>query len=237
LTPSTAIEARLADVRGRVAAACTAAGRPAASVEIVAVSKYASLEETTSLAAAGQRAFGESRMQDAVRKIEVMGRGPSGVVAWHMVGHLQTNKVRQAVEHFDVVQSVDSRHLGDALSRRAVHKDAPLPILLEVNTARDLAKHGFMPEDLRSDFPALAELAGLRICGLMTVATQVPRAGDAAPFFASLRELRDELDAMGVAPPMPELSMGMSADFEVAIAEGSTMVRLGSVLFGGGAGG
>ena len=224
--------AALPMVLGRIADACRRAHRDPAEVDLVAVSKYASDAQVLALVAAGQRRFGESRMQDALRRIERVNIATGERLEWHLVGHLQTNKVGQAMGRFAVIESLDSRRLADAVSRRAVFSEVAVPVLLEVNVAEDPTKFGFNPADVVRDFEYIAGLPGLDVAGLMTVATQVADPEMARPYFAALRGIRERLDASGTSYPLRHLSMGMSADFEVAISEGATIVRVGTALFG-----
>ncbi|HEV3231371.1 MAG TPA: YggS family pyridoxal phosphate-dependent enzyme [Candidatus Dormibacteraeota bacterium] len=226
-----AIAANLDAVRERVGAACLQARRDPAGVELVAVSKYAAPEAIRAAAATGQRAFGENRMQDALEKVEALADVPG--IQWHLIGHLQTNKARHASGPFALIQSVDSVRLADAISRRAEWTSRPQPILLQVNVAADAAKYGFTEESVLSDYPLVAALGGVEVAGLMTIGPLVPDPELSRPHFRRLRELAGRLDGLGVAPPLRQLSMGMSADFEVAIEEGATIVRVGEAIFGG----
>jgi pyridoxal phosphate enzyme (YggS family) len=181
---------------------------------------------------AGQEVFGENRVQDAV------GKSTSPTLAgleieWHLIGHLQRNKARAAAGTFDVVQSVDSLEIASDLSRRALALGRVLPVLLQVNSDVDPPKHGFYTGSLMAAFASLVALDGLRVDGLMTIGALVASAAEARPTFETLRTTRDRLDDMGLAPPLHHLSMGMSADFEVAIEEGATIIRVGRVLFDG----
>jgi PLP dependent protein len=203
-------------------------------VQLLAVSKYATAAAVRDLAAAGQRLFGENRVQEATAKIASLAseawQGAS--LQWHLVGHLQTNKARAAVHAFAAVQSVDSLHLAEELSQRALEAGRVLPVLVQVNVDNDPAKQGFYTGQVNGVYAAIAALAGLRVEGLMTIGTPAATPSAARPTFAALRELRDRLDRLGVAEPLRHLSMGMSFDYEVAIAEGATIVRVGSALFG-----
>jgi pyridoxal phosphate enzyme (YggS family) len=221
---------RLAAVRARIEDACGRAGRDAGAVTLVAVAKDAELAQVLELAAGGHQDFGENRMQEAVPKIEGA-RGAGFQLMWHLVGHLQTNKVPQAVGTFGIIETVDSRRVAEAISRRAVFHDVTIPVLLQVNVAQDPAKHGFMRDDVVRDYAEVCNLAGLEVNGLMTIGRLVSSAEESRPDFAALRELREELDAMQVAPPLRHLSMGMSADFEVGVEEGATIVRVGNAIF------
>lgn len=198
---------------------------------LVAVSKYATAGEVIELAQAGQRCFGENRLHDAIAKIDATSAAVPNL-EWHMVGHLQTNKVPHALRYFTTIQSVDSRHLADAISRRAAFNEGAVPILLQVNVARDPGKHGFTSAAVLHDYAELTRLPGIEVGGLMTIGPEPARPEDSRPTFAALRELRDALDALGVGPPLRDLSMGMTADFEVAIGEAATIVRVGRALFG-----
>jgi pyridoxal phosphate enzyme (YggS family) len=203
-------------------------------VELVAVSKYASAERVAELARAGQRVFGENRLQDALPKIEALagGTAPAGPLRWHMVGHLQGNKVARAVEAFDMIQSVDSAGLAAAISERALKLGRTVPLLLEVNVAGDPAKFGFTPEGVRAEHAGLRDLPAVDVVGLMTIGPLGLSPEEMRPTFAALRALRDGLDRAGAGEPLHHLSMGMSADYQVAIEEGATIVRVGTALFG-----
>jgi pyridoxal phosphate enzyme (YggS family) len=218
----------LAGIRWRISAACLRAGRAPDSVELLAVSKTFPVEAVREMAAAGQTLFGENRVQEALAKIP---QAPPHL-RWHMIGHLQSNKVRKILPLVEAVQSIDSADLAAVVQRIAGELDLRPRVWLEVNLAGEESKHGFTPEQLRAALPEIATHDRLRIEGLMAVPPAVEDPEEARPWFAMLRNLRDELAAVtGVA--LPGLSMGMSHDFEVAIEEGSTLVRVGSALFGG----
>ncbi len=222
-----AIAANLEEIRSRLTAAAERAGRDPASVRLVAVSKTYPAEAVGAAASTGQRIFGESRVQEAREKIPAC---PSDL-EWHFIGHLQKNKVRQALPLFPFFHSIDSAALAGAIDRIAGETGAKAQGLLEVNISGEESKHGFTPDELRAQFPALAKLPHLRIRGLMTMAPYSNNPEDARPVFRKLRELRDELQSAH-QHPLPELSMGMSGDFEPAIEEGATLVRVGSSIFG-----
>ena len=221
------IAAHLSAIRAQISAAARRAGRDPASVRLVAVSKTYPAEAVVAATATGQRIFGESRVQEARDKIPAC---PSGL-EWHFIGHLQKNKVRQALPLFSFFHSIDSTALAEAINRVAGETGVAAEGLLEVNISGETTKHGFTPEELRAQLPALAKLPHLRIRGLMTMAPYSDNPEDARPVFRSLRELRDELQSAH-GHPLPELSMGMSGDFEPAIEEGATLVRVGSSIFG-----
>ena len=212
------IAERVAHVRQRVERAAERAGRSPADITIVAVSKSVSPQAIEEAVAAGIAHVGENRVQEAAAKIPGLRGLP---VTWHLVGHLQTNKAKTALELFDIIHSVDSLHLAEALSHRS---QRPLPVLLEVNVAGEAAKFGFPPGEMAAAAQAVARLPRLDLRGLMTVAPLASDPEAARPVFRELRRLRD---ALGLA----ELSMGMSDDFEVAIEEGATLVRIGRAIF------
>ena len=221
------IAANLADIRDKISAAAQRAGRDPSAVKLVAVSKTHPAGSVTAAVAAGQSVFGESRVQEARDKIPAC---PPGL-EWHFIGHLQKNKVRQALPLFSFFHSIDSAALADAINRIAGETGKSVEGLLEVNISGEQTKHGFTAEELRKEFAALTKLPHLGIRGLMTMAPYSDNPGDARPVFRLLRELRDELQAAHNRP-LPELSMGMSGDFEPAIEEGATLVRIGSSIFG-----
>lgn len=223
----TDIATHLAEVHRQIEAAAARAGRDPATVRLVAVSKTHPAEAVVAAAEAGQRVFGESRVQESRDKIPAC---PAGL-DWHFIGHLQKNKVRQALPLFGFFHSIDSTPLAAAIDRIAGETNKPVEGLLEVNVSGEETKHGFRPDQLRAEFPALTKLPNLRIRGLMTMAPYSDNPEDARPVFRALRELRDELQAEH-NHPLPELSMGMSGDFQPAIEEGATLVRIGSSIFG-----
>ncbi len=221
------IPSRLSAVLKQMQSATSRAGRPPQSVRLVAVSKTHPAEAVVAAAAAGQHVFGESRVQEARDKIPLC---PGGL-EWHFIGHLQKNKVRQALPLFGLLHSIDSTDLARAVDRIAGETAQTVDGLLEVNISGEPTKHGFSPDALRAGFAALAELPHLRILGLMTMAPYSDNPEDARPFFRALRALRDDLQSAH-GHPLPELSMGMSGDFIPAIEEGSTLVRVGTAIFG-----
>ena len=218
---------RLAEVRERMADACRRGGREPAAVELVAVSKTFPAEAVRELADTGQTVFGESRLQEAEPKIAAL----PGNLCWHFIGHLQRNKVRKALPMFDVVHSIDSLRLAHAVDETAAELGLFPKVYLEVNLAGEGAKHGFVAEELPVVFNELLDMRRLEILGLMAIPPAVDEPAAARPWFVKLRELRDRLAAQA-GVPLPGLSMGMSGDYEVAIEEGATVVRVGSALFG-----
>jgi len=217
--PVTTVAERLALIRERVARAAERSGRSPAEVTIVAVSKFFPTQAIEEAAAAGIAHIGENRVQEAAAKVSSLRHLP---VTWHMIGHLQTNKAKTALELFDIIQTVDSLRLAEALSRRA---DRAIPVLLEVNVAGEASKFGLSPPEVPQTAEAVARLPHLDMRGLMTMAPLVGDPEEVRPVFRELRRLRD---ALGLA----ELSMGMTDDFEVAIEEGATLVRIGRAIFG-----
>lgn len=229
MTPTTAgrvdltaaIGANAAEVRRRIAEAVARADRDPGGVRLVAVTKTFSEEVCAAALAAGLTDLGENRVQEGAAKAEALARRGLRPV-WHLIGHLQSNKVKAALAAFDVIHSVDSIELAQAISRRAA---SPVVVLLEVNVAAEPSKFGVRPEEVPAVCEAVRALPNLELRGLMTVA---PQAGDpeaVRPVFRRLRELASSLG-------LPELSMGMSGDYQVAVEEGATIVRVGSAVFG-----
>ncbi len=211
----------LSQVRRRIEAACCRAGRAVDDVTLVGVSKGTAADAVAEACAAGLTDVGENRVQEAQEKIPAA-RALGARPRWHLIGHLQTNKAKTATELFAILHSVDSLRLAEAVSRRAGERTQ---VLLEVNVAKDAAKFGFAPEEVTSALTAISQLPNLDVRGLMTIAPQTHDPETSRPCFRRLRELRDGL---GLA----ELSMGMTGDFEVAIEEGATYVRVGRAIFG-----
>ncbi len=233
--------ARLSAVNARLAAACAAAGRPAAEVRLLAVTKTHPAEAAAFAARAGLAAVGENRVHEAAAKrpetAALLAAHGTAVAAprWELIGHLQSNKARLAAETFDRIQSVDTEKLVRQLDRAAGETGRPLSVLLQVNAGRDPAKFGCEPEDAPRLLESALAAPNLRVEGLMTIAplgaTEDETAEHARRTFAALRELRDEFAAR-FGRPLPELSMGMSGDLELAVAAGSTCVRVGTALYG-----
>jgi PLP dependent protein len=215
------VEDNLSLVRQRIRTAAERAGRNPEEVELVAVSKTVEPRRVELALAAGQTLFGESKVQEARAKIPFV----SGRAHWHMIGHLQSNKARDAVALFEVIHSVDSVKLAIELDKWAERGGKTQAILLEVNVSDEASKFGLKPEDLESTVAAINRCGRLELQGLMTVAPFAEEAQRARPYFRRLRELRDALG-------LRELSMGMTHDFEAAIEEGATMVRIGTAVFG-----
>ena len=221
------IRERFEEITARVRKALEAAARPADSARIVAVSKRHSAGAVRELVNEGHFLFGESRVQEALAKIPLC----PGRAEWHFIGHLQKNKIRKALPHFSLFHGIDSLELAEDVNRIAEEEGLRPSVLLEINTSGEASKFGFSPEEAIAQMPDLLALPRIEIRGLMTMAPVVPKPELARPHFAKLRELRDRLSAESGAD-LPELSMGMSGDFEAALAEGSTLVRIGTALFG-----
>ena len=216
----------IAAVCGRIGAAAERGGRNVADIQLVAVSKTHPPEVVREAVAEGLTVFGESRIQEAKAKIPEL----PDKLRWHFIGHLQTNKAREAVELFHMVQSVDSVRLACELDQCAERASRTLAVLLECNVSGEGTKFGFKPDEVMAALAELNKLPRLEIQGLMTMAPFFEDPQEARPTFRALRELRDRLQQQhGI--PLPALSMGMTNDFEVAIEEGATMVRIGTAIF------
>jgi len=227
------IAANLASIRERIAAAAKRAGRDLDGIALMAVSKTQPPERIREAYAAGQRLFGENRVQDFAAKAAALADLPAA--EWHMIGHLQTNKAAKTVELFRAVDSVDSLKLAERLDAAARTLNKPLDVLIEINIGGEAAKSGIAPDSpaLEALLIAAPRLKALVFRGLMTVPPFTEDPDDARPYFRKLFDLRDAISARRLpAVSMDQLSMGMSHDFEVAIEEGSTCVRVGTAIFG-----
>jgi len=223
------IARNLEETRGRLAAAALRAGRDPAAVRLVAVTKTVSLDRLQEAVAAGQTHFGENYLQEAKAKIAALGAG----LTWHFVGHLQSNKAKAAVEFFDLIHSVDRLRLARALEEAAARRGKVQDILIQVNLAGEESKSGAAPSDVENLMREISRMSHLRVQGLMTMPPWFPDPEEVRPYFQALRELRERLRSLGlVAGNLPELSMGMTGDFEVAVEEGATLVRIGTAIFG-----
>jgi len=225
------LKERLDAVRARIERAACRVGRDPGAVTLVAASKTVPVERLVEAVACGCRIFGENRIQEALAKIEAM-RSEAGI-EWHLIGPLQPNKVKHAVGRFSLLHAVDRLDVAERLNRAARERGITQRILLEVNVSGETTKHGFSPDGLASVAERMGTLTGLRVLGLMTLPPPAERPEDARPHFRRLRELAAQVEALGIpGVSMKELSMGMSGDFDVAIEEGATMVRIGTALFG-----
>ena len=229
---------RIALLQSRIAAAARRAGRDPDAITLVAVSKTHGPEMVAAAYAAGLRIFGENRVEEAAPKALAVARllsgrsSADGDLSWHMIGHLQSRKAEDVLPWADMIHSVDSVKLAARLSRFCMAAGRDLPILLEANVSGEASKYGLTPDALLAAVEAIAALPGLRLQGLMTMAPIVPDPEQARPVFAALRRLRERLARQYPAIDWRHLSMGMTDDFEVAIEEGATMVRIGRAIFG-----
>ncbi|CAN5663427.1 YggS family pyridoxal phosphate-dependent enzyme [soil metagenome] len=230
------ITRKLVAVRQRIAVAAQRAQRAPEEITLVAVSKTKPFAAIQTAYAAGQRDFGENRLEELWEKAEQAQQLGLHDIRWHMIGTIQSRKTAQAVGPITLIHSVDRLKIAQHLSRDAMAAHCVLSILLEVNVSGESSKHGFSPEELLQLAPEVAKLPSIRLQGLMTMAPLVEAAEAARPVFRALRQLRDQLTAAGVGEPTADhplqLSMGMTNDFEVAIEEGATIVRVGSAIFG-----
>jgi PLP dependent protein len=221
---------RLANIRGRIAAAARSAGRNPSSIRLVAVSKTFPIEAIREAYAAGQREFGENRVQEALEKIAA---GGDLEIRWHLLGHLQTNKAKKAAPAFSTIHSVDSVELLEKIDAAATDAGRTPELLIQIDLAGEATKFGLPPADVPQLFDTAVRCRAARVVGVMTLPPIPESPEDARPWFRRLRDFRDQWLAAGVpASMLSELSIGMSGDFEVAIEEGSTMVRIGTAIFG-----
>ena len=221
------IAENLEEIWTRIAAACIRAGRNPEDVELIAVSKTFPAEAVRDAIEAGQRVFGESRLQEAEPKIDLL----PGHLNWHFIGGVQRNKVRKILTRFEVVHAIDSLRLAIYTDAIAAELGMFPKVFIQVNVGGEASKGGFEPKEIRAEIEALLALERLEILGLMTIPPPGPDAEASRPWFVALRALRDELEqSTGVV--LPCLSMGMSGDFAVAIEEGATHVRVGTSIFG-----
>jgi pyridoxal phosphate enzyme (YggS family) len=223
-SPPRGIAEAVVHVRGRIAAAAERAGRRTDEITLVAVTKGVALSRIREAVAAGVTDVGESRVQEAAPKVAAFREA----VRWHLVGHLQRNKAGLAAGLFHVIHSLDSVRLAETLSRHAPQR---VDVLVQVNVAHEPQKHGVSPEGLADVLRGVAPLPRVRVVGLMTMPPLTPDPEHARPVFRRLRTLRDEV-AKVLGTALPHLSMGMSDDFEVAVEEGATLVRVGRAIFG-----
>lgn len=220
----------VARVRERMHRAAQRAGRDPAEVRLVAAAKTVEAARVRAAIAAGVTIIGENYLQEARAKIGQLGHDAA---EWHFIGTLQRNKVRYVFDLFDMLHSVDRLELAAEIHRRGERLGRSMPILLEVNVGGEASKSGFDPQSLLQQAEKLVPLTHVQVRGLMTIPPPTPTPQEARPFYRTLRQLRDRLEARGLAgPEFAELSMGMTADFEVAIEEGATIVRVGTAIFG-----
>ena len=225
-----ALPARLADIRARIGRAADRANRDPSSVRLVAISKTYSADHVRAVAEAGQVDFGENKVQEALAKID---QTTDLSLRWHLVGHLQSNKAKKAGARFDVVHSIDDVALIAKLDEAAIAADRRLEVLVQVDLAGEATKHGAGEHELLPIFEAARSAQAVRVVGLMLLPPAADDPEESRPFFRQVREVRERLLDRGVdASLLTELSMGMSHDFEVAIEEGATLVRIGTAIFG-----
>lgn len=221
----------LEEVRRRIALAAERAGRNPSEVELVAVSKRQPLAAIEEALEAGHRLFGENYVQEAEEKIHSLGTAIGGS-RWHLIGHLQKNKVRKAVRLFHCIQTVDSLALGQRISRVAQELGREMEVMVQVNIGGEASKAGIRPDEALQLVEGLMELPALRVVGLMTIHPYSPDPQSARPWFRAMRALFTDISQAVNIPEFRHLSMGMSNDFEVAVEEGATMVRVGTAIFG-----
>ena len=224
----TQLQARISQVRDRLATAEERSGRPTGSVTLIAVIKTLPSETIAAAVQLGLTDLGENRVQEAELHQQAVARGAA---TWHMIGHLQRNKAGKALSLFDLVHGVDNLELAGALARRATELGRRAKVLIEVNVSGEASKFGTIPDELPALLEQVMTLESLEVQGLMTVGAPVETSELARPGFVRLRKLRDSVERrLGVS--LPVLSMGMSGDYEVAVEEGATMVRVGTAIFG-----
>jgi len=223
------LEQNLDAVRGRIAAACERAGRDPAEVRLVAVTKTVNADTARALVELGVTDIGENRVQEAARKREAL----AGLaITWHMIGHLQTNKVKQALRVFDFIHSVDSLHVAEALDRRCMLDERTAPVLVQVSVSGEESKYGVPAAVAIDEVRRIADLPTLEVEGLMTMAPFVEDPETVRPLFVRLRGLAAQIATLDMPRvEMKHLSMGMTQDYEVAVEEGATLVRIGTALF------
>lgn len=219
-------------VRSRIAAAAERAGRDTADVKLVAVTKTVPAYRVREAWELGLRDFGENRVQEAVEKIPLVLPEGQSEIHWHMIGHLQRNKVKYVIPLFELIHSVDSVRLAREIDKRAGYADTVMPVLLEVNVAGEASKYGFAPDAVADAVPQIAERPHVEVRGLMTVAPLAEDPETVRPHFRRLRGLRDQLADQFSDIDWHHLSMGMTDDFEIAVEEGATLVRVGRAIFG-----
>jgi pyridoxal phosphate enzyme (YggS family) len=220
-------------VSDRVAEAAVRSAREPSAVKLVCVSKGVTVDRMRAVFAAGARVFGENRVQEAEEKINYWHLWMLRMMPeWHLIGHLQSNKARLVPRKFDCIQSIDSIRIAREVGKRVAESGLAMPVLLEVNVSGEPRKTGFGVEELRQALPELATVQGIVLRGLMAIAPADAPGDQARPFFARVRELRDSLSQEVPGAGLYDLSMGMTNDFEAAIAEGATIVRVGRAIFG-----
>jgi len=223
------LQDRIMQVEQRIEQVCERSGRKREDIQLVAVTKYVSVVKTAEVLDAGLLHLGENRWQNAEDKWnQLHERG-----VWHFIGHLQTNKVKDVIGKFEYIHSLDRLSLAKEIQKKASSLDIHVKVLIQVNISGEESKYGLPPEQVDAFFESIASFSHLEVVGLMTMAPEVEQAEMTRPVFRGLRELRDDINNRGLTKkPLTHLSMGMSGDFEIAIEEGATFVRLGSILVG-----
>ncbi|WIM39020.1 YggS family pyridoxal phosphate-dependent enzyme [Paenibacillus sp. PK4536] len=223
------LQDRIEHVEQRIEEVCKRSGRKREEIQLVAVTKYVSVAKTSQVLDAGLLHLGENRWQNAEDKWnQLHERG-----VWHFIGHLQTNKVKDVIGKFEYIHSLDRLSLAKEIQKKASSMDIRVKVLVQVNISGEESKYGLPPEQVDSFFEQISAFSNLEVVGLMTMAPEVDHAEMTRPVFRGLRELRDDINNRGLTKnPLTHLSMGMSGDFEIAIEEGATFVRLGSILVG-----
>lgn len=229
----TTMQQRIDEVERRIQLACSRSGRSRDEIQVIAVTKYVSEDTTLDAVRHGLRQLGENRWQDAQAKWHAVQSMMEKPPTWHFIGSLQTNKVKEVVGRFAWIHSLDRPSLAKEINRKAEQLGIQVPCMIQINVSGEDTKYGLHPEELAEFAASLASLPHLRPAGLMTMAPYEAVPEETRPVFRRLRELRDELNQAAVLPePLRELSMGMSNDFEIAVEEGATWLRLGTVLVG-----
>jgi len=216
------------NIQNRIENACTRSGRNSSDVKIVVVTKTVQVPEICTVTKAGATIIGENRVQEAWSKYEQIGSR----VYWHLVGHLQTNKVKKAAQFFDVIESVDSLHLAEEIDKRAKEAGRVIDLFVQVNTSGENSKFGMHPDDAENFITRLTHLKNIRVTGLMTIGAFLPDPEQVRPCFQKLKKLRNKINNKLITQNLTHLSMGMTNDFEVAIEEGATLIRIGRAVFG-----
>ena len=214
------IKGNIERIKQRIAAACAKISTDPCKITIICVTKGQAVKQILEIISLGFKDIGENRVQEALEKYKQISN-----VKWHMLGHLQSNKVKEAIRIFDLIHSVDSTSLAKEINRQAIKINKVQDILLEVKTSIEVTKHGFDPNEIERVYAEICKLSNLRVKGLMTIAPLVDSAQQTRPYFLQLKQLRDKLN------PQLSLSMGMSDDFEVAVEEGADIIRLGRAIF------
>ena len=220
----------LAEVKSNIAEAARACGRDPAEVRLIAVSKTVDSESIAEAYDCGQNLFGENRVQDALEKIDLL-KGKD--IHWHLIGHLQKNKVKYIIGQFDLVHSIDSFSLAETVHKKSREQGVVTAVLMQVNISGEESKNGLPPDQLQDTLVRVAQLSGVRVKGLMTIPPMQSDPEASRKYFVQLRKLRDDMVKLAIKNiHLDELSMGMSNDYQIAVQEGATMVRVGTAIFG-----